>query len=139
MSDIAIPLHIDLLYFGGCPSYARTQADLAEVLAASELDATVRLVEVQTPEQADALHFAGSPTVKLNGIDLEGYDGPGVLACRVYRENGGRGWPSKALLESALVAAVASDETPERPTETRWWQATTSTLSQSVLAWLGRA
>jgi hypothetical protein len=105
MNDIAIPLHIDLLYFRGCPSYARTQADLADVLTASELDATVRLVSVQTLEQADALHFAGSPTVKVNGIDLENYDGPGVLACRVYRENGGKGWPSKALLERALAAA----------------------------------
>lgn len=38
-------------------------------------------------------------------VDLEGYSGPGVLACRVYRENGGKGWPSKTLLERALVAA----------------------------------
>ena len=105
MSDIATPLQIDLLYFDGCPSCERTQADLAEILAASELDATVHLVEVQTLEQADNLHFAGSPTVKVNGTDLEGYDGPGVLACRVYRENGGKGWPSKALLERALAAA----------------------------------
>ncbi len=110
MNDTATPLHIDLLYFEGCPSYKRTQADLSEVLAAADLDVTLRLVEVQTPEQADALHFAGSPTVKVNGIDLEGYDGPGVLACRVYQENGGKGCPSKALLERALIAAGNSLE-----------------------------
>jgi len=105
MSDTATPLRIDLLYLEGCPSCERTQADLTQVLAAAELDATLRLVEVQTPEQADALYFAGSPTVKVNGIDLEGYEGPGVLACRVYQENGGKGWPSMALLERALTAA----------------------------------
>ncbi len=110
MSDTATSLHIDLLYFEGCPSCERTQADLTEVLAAADLDATVRLVEVQASEQADTLRFAGSPMVKVNGVDLEGYDGPGVLACRVYRENGGKGWPSRALLERALAAAKTSME-----------------------------
>lgn len=108
MSDTATTLQIDLLYFGGCPSYEQTQADLSQVLADAGLDATVRLIEVQTPEEADALHFAGSPTVKVNGVDLEGYDGPGVLACRVYRENGGKGWPSHALLRAGLLERVAA-------------------------------
>ena len=110
MSDIATPLQIDLLYFEGCPSCEQTQADLAQVLAAADLDATVRFVEVQTSEQADTLHFAGSPTVKVNGVDLEGYDGPGVMACRVYQENSGKGWPSRALLERALTAAKTPSE-----------------------------
>jgi hypothetical protein len=108
MTDTATPLHIDLLYFEGCPSYEQTQADLAHVLADAGMDATVRLVEVQTLEEADALHFAGSPTVKVNGVDLEGYNGPGVMACRVYQENSSKGWPSRALLRSRLLERLAA-------------------------------
>jgi len=102
MTDIQhCPTCIDLLYFDGCPSYQRVWRDLAEVIAEANLDACVRLVKVDTSEKADALHFAGSPTVKVNGRDLEGYDGPGVMACRVYRENGGKGWPSREQLARA--------------------------------------
>ena len=96
---------IDLLYFVGCPSYRRVCRDLVEVISKRGLDACVRLVRIDTPERAEALHLAGSPTVKVNGYDLEGYDGPGVLACRVYRENGGKGWPSRQQLERALSAS----------------------------------
>lgn len=99
------PTCIDLLYLADCPSYQRVWRDLAEVISERKLDACVRLVRVDTPERAEALHFAGSPTVKVNGHDLEGYAGPGVLACRVYRENNGRGWPSRQQLKRALSAS----------------------------------
>jgi hypothetical protein len=45
------------------------------------------------------------PTIKVNGDDLEGYSGPGVMACRVYQENRNRGWPSKTILKQQLEAA----------------------------------
>jgi len=97
---------IDLFYLDGCPSYQHVWRDLAEVISERELDACVRLVRVETLKQAEALHFAGSPTVKVNNFDLEGYDGLGVLACRVYRENDGQGWPSRQQLERALTRAA---------------------------------
>jgi hypothetical protein len=60
-------------------------------------------VNVDSLEKADQLHFAGSPTVQINGLDLEGYDGPGVMACRVYFENDRKGWPSKQQLKERLA------------------------------------
>jgi|FLYL01.1.fsa_nt_gi hypothetical protein len=101
---------IDLLYFAGCPSYQQVWHDLVEVIADAELDACVRLVNVDTPEKATALHFAGSPTVKVNGHDLEGYAGDGFLACRFYRENDGKGWPSRNLLRRALTRQWKEDD-----------------------------
>lgn len=100
------PLHIELLYFPGCPSYARAWRELLEVIAEHRLDAAVRPRVVDDPARADALGFAGSPTIRVNGHDLEGYAGPAVLACRRYGENGGRGWPSRELLERALLRAA---------------------------------
>ena len=41
---------------------------------------------VDTPEKAELHKFRGSPTVLINGIDLEGLPEPesGNLACRYY-------------------------------------------------------
>jgi len=57
----------------------------------------------------ELLVFDGCPSWRrgrVDGVDLEGYDGPGVLACRRYGENDGRGWPSRNLLRDRLRAAA---------------------------------
>lgn len=99
------PIRIELLYFDGCLSYRTAWAELLEVIVEYHLDALVRPINVDRPEQADALQFAGSPSIKINDEDLKGYDGQGVMACRVYEENGRKGWPSKALLVTKLLTA----------------------------------
>ena len=106
MSEPTTCIRIELLFFDGCPSYRRVWGDLLDVITETDLDATVRPVNIDSAEKADALHFAGSPTIKVNGHDLEGYGGPGVMACRVYQENHNQGWPSKALLKRKLEAAA---------------------------------
>ena len=98
-------IRIELLYFDGCPSYKRVWSDLLDVIVEERFDATVRLVNVDGLEKADRLQFAGSPTIRVNGHDLEGCSGPGVMACRVYLENGNQGWPSKKLLRQKLDEA----------------------------------
>lgn len=107
---MSTPIHIDLLYFDGCPSYKKAWADLLEVIAEHDLEVTVKPFKVASLEQANSLHFAGSPTIKINGHDLEGYQGAGVMACRLYEENGGKGYPSKALLQARLTEKVKVDE-----------------------------
>ena len=99
------PLRIDLLYFEGCPSYKTAWSDLLDALTETGIDARIRPIHIDSPERADALGFAGSPSITIEGRDLEGYRGPGVMACRVYRENGNRGWPSRALLRRKLREA----------------------------------
>jgi len=93
---------LELLYFEECPSYKRVWDDLLDVIAAGKIDACVRPVRVTTIAEAEALSFPGSPTVRVNGVDLEGFEGPGVLSCRRYMENEGKNWPSKSLLQQAL-------------------------------------
>lgn len=100
------PLRVELLYFDGCPSYKTAWNDLREIITEHGLDATLIPIEIDTLEKADAHHFAGSPSIKVNGIDLEGYKGAGVMACRRYQENAGKGWPSKQLLRERLVEKV---------------------------------
>jgi hypothetical protein len=102
-------VRIDVLYFDGCPSCAHAWSELGLVLASERLDASVRLLNVVDLDDS-ALHgFAGSPTIRVNGRDLEGYDGPAVMACRRYADNGGRGWPSRRVITRAVRAAREAD------------------------------
>lgn len=101
-------INVEFLYFDGCPSCQRARDDLTRVIADLGLDARVKLVRVATQAQADALNFAGSPTIKIDGQDLEDYDGPGVFACRLY---GDKGWPSRELLADRLLLARRSSIT----------------------------
>jgi len=101
--------HIDLYYFDGCPSWQQAWRDLGTVLSETGLDATVRLRDVMALDDEARRGFAGSPSIHVDGVDLEGYDGEGVMACRRYEENDGRGWPSLDLLRMRLGA-----DAPER-------------------------
>ena len=93
---------ITLYYFDGCPSWTHAWRDLGAVLAETGLDATVRLRDVMQLSDEERRGFGGSPTVHVDGVDLEGYAGEGVLACRRYEENGGQGWPSLELWRAHL-------------------------------------
>lgn len=106
MSTNGKELSIDLLYFDGCPSYRRAWNDILDVLVEENMDASVRLTAVEDIDRAKELRFAGSPTIKVNGRDLEDYQGDGVIACRVYKENDGEGWPSKSLLRERIKGVL---------------------------------
>ncbi len=97
-------IDIELLYFDGCPSYMHAWTMLAEVLVDTGIDASVRLRDIATLSEAEKHGFAGSPTLRIAGRELEGYQGPVVLACRRYESNEGKGWPSVDQLRTALLA-----------------------------------
>lgn len=106
MSVDGTEVSIDLLYFDGCRSYRQAWNDILDVLVEEKIDAAVRLIAVDELDRAQELHFAGSPTIKVNGQDLEDYQGAGVMACRRYAENDGHGWPSKRLLRQRIESAL---------------------------------
>lgn len=97
---------IELLYFDGCPSAAETEALLRRVLAEEGRTAPLTKIAVETPAQAVATRFLGSPTVRVNGRDIEPAraDEPGgAMSCRIYRtESGGSGVPPATLLRAAV-------------------------------------
>ena len=93
---------IEMLYFDGCPSYRQAWSDILEVLVETKVAARVTPVVVNDTVAAQRLGFAGSPSIRINGIDLERNEGQGTMACRVYAENGGKGWPSKKLIADRL-------------------------------------
>jgi hypothetical protein len=97
---------VEVLTFEGCP-HAEPALDLVRrVVADAGVAATVRRVDVSDPEAAMALRFLGSPTIRINGRDIEpgaGERNEYVLSCRLYRtENGLRGEPHERWLRDAL-------------------------------------
>ncbi len=81
---------IEVLYFAGCPNVEPTLSLADEVLSQLGLSADVRKVEVRSPEDAERLCFLGSPSVRVDGRDIE----PGAesrkeyaLSCRIYGDS----------------------------------------------------
>jgi hypothetical protein len=101
---------VELLYFEGCPNHHGARELVERVAAEVGVTPDVRLVEVPTPEAAEQMRFLGSPTIRVNGRDVE----PAAderdqfrLACRVYgADDGGfSGQPAEAWVRAALVEA----------------------------------
>jgi arsenate reductase len=102
-TDTAV--RVEVLVFDGCP-----HADAAIRLARAASErlgplVTVERVDVNTPERAEELGFLGSPSIRVNGADIEGKTTPtGRLCCRTY--DGGAGIPPAWLLEAAVLRAL---------------------------------
>jgi hypothetical protein len=97
---------IELYWWEGCPSHPEALALLEEVLAERGIDAEVELHEVKTDEEAVLHRFPGSPTIRIDGRDIDpaGAASPPALNCRIYRLPDGRvsPVPSREQLEEAL-------------------------------------
>jgi hypothetical protein len=102
---------IEILYFQGCPNHEPTRALIERVGAELQVEPEVALIEVPNAEAASQLRFLGSPTVRVNGRDVEpGADERGefVFSCRVYRgERGLSGQPDAGWIREALAEAAA--------------------------------
>ena len=64
-------MKVEFLYFDGCPNWRRSLEDVNTVLKEYHVTAEVELVEVTSQEQAESLAFLGSPTVRIDGMDVE--------------------------------------------------------------------
>jgi hypothetical protein len=104
------PIRIEIFYIAGCPNRRITEERVREVLRELDLAAEVR--EVRVDPNFPTPGFLGSPTVHVNGIDIE----PSArtsrwmgLNWRTYRDGEQiDGAPSKRLIRQALLDAGSS-------------------------------
>lgn len=101
-------MKVEVLYLEGCPNHVPTAALVREALTEERVQAEVQEIEVRTREQAETLGFLGSPSVRVNGLDIEvaarGSKSFG-LGCRTYVVGGRRsGTPSGATVREAIRA-----------------------------------
>jgi hypothetical protein len=111
-------MRVELLFWAGCPSHPAALRELRAALADEGLDPEHVLVrEVKTDAEAHGERFVGSPTIRIDGRDVQPDTGEPVgLTCRVYRRRDGRyaPTPDPADLRDALRAAAKhADAEPE--------------------------
>jgi hypothetical protein len=77
---------VEIQYFEGCP-HADEMIERVKIAAAKLTDVEYKLILVDTPEKARKYKFRGSPTLLINGVDLEGMPEAedGNLCCRYYK------------------------------------------------------
>jgi hypothetical protein len=83
---------VEVLYFEGCPNHEALLPRLRELLAQARVNPQIELRRVESPEAAERERFLGSPTVRVDGRDVD----PGAqqrddfgLKCRLYRTDEG--------------------------------------------------
>jgi hypothetical protein len=100
---------VELLYFEDCPNHQGARELVERVAAEIGVAPDVRLVEVSTPEAAKQMRFLGSPTIRVNGRDVDPAADTRdefMLACRVYASDTGySGQPAEAWVRAALAEA----------------------------------
>ena len=107
-------MRVELLYFDGCPSYERFLPRLRELVAEAGIAGEVQLRRVESPEAAVTERFLGSPTVRVDGVDVE----PGAdsrcdfgLKCRLYSTPDGlEGTPRTEWVDEALTASSGESD-----------------------------
>jgi arsenate reductase len=100
-------LRIQLFGTPDCPHLEGTRRSLGAVAEALAPETAVEERTVRGLEDAERLNFPGSPTIRVNGEDVEprGAGSPPSLACRSYREAGDT--PPEWMIEAAVLRACA--------------------------------
>jgi hypothetical protein len=103
-------MKVELFYFDGCPSHERLLPRLRELVTAADPNAEVELRRIETIEEAERKGFLGSPTVRVDGRDVD----PGAeeridfgMKCRLYKTGEGLGpLPPDTWIREALAGGA---------------------------------
>lgn len=107
---------VELLWFSDCPNHPAARQMLDEVIGELAPGTPIHDVDATDPETAAHLRFPGSPTIRVDGRDVDPtYVDPGDYTprCRLYRTSEGlRGLPDRRWIEDALRGSVSSVTEP---------------------------
>lgn len=125
-------MKIDVLYFDGCPNHTPTVQRVKQVLSRLGIGAEVNEVEVTQEDDSVALKFVGSPTVLIDGRDIDPTQRSGAnygFGCRTF---GGAGMPSIEMVEQAVQEAAGDNDgdgcSPKADSRKAGWMSSLATL-----------
>ena len=95
-------LTIEVLYLEGCPNYPPTLALVREVVAELGIPTCVIPVEVIDSADAERRLFLGSPTVRVNGVDIEPAARDRIDYAWGCRRYGDAGVPPRGMIAAAI-------------------------------------
>jgi hypothetical protein len=99
-------MKIEILYFDGCPNHKPAIELVHQVLREQAVSAEVVEVNIADAATAESARFVGSPSIRIDGMDVEPAARTAreyALSCRTYTTNGRiGGLPSKDVIRQAL-------------------------------------
>jgi hypothetical protein len=103
---------VEILYVAGCPNHEPAIELVKRIDGELGTGAEVRLVEVPDEAVATEQRFLGSPTVRIDGVDVD----PSAarrsdfgLSCRIFKtEDGLSGKPEERWVREALERAASA-------------------------------
>lgn len=101
-------MKVEVLYVAECPSHPEAVKLLRGILAAEGIAAEIHEVLVRDQRMANELRFLGSPTIRINGQDVDGESQRPqsfALSCRLYAGSKHVGLPPAELIHRAVVEA----------------------------------
>jgi hypothetical protein len=103
-----VPERVELLWWEGCPSSEEAHELVRQLMAEAGIDPqSLRSIEIASDDAARREGFPGSPTVRVDGRDVQPpeEDEPLGLTCRVYHLRDGRisPLPDPEDIKEALV------------------------------------
>ena len=101
-------MKIEVISIPDCPNHRPTVDRVRALLSTEGVFADVKEVLVNSNSEARALRFIGSPTVRVNGKDVEAVAfAQAAVSCRIYGD--GSGIPPENLLRQAIVSAAREE------------------------------
>lgn len=96
---------VSILTFESCPNAAPAIQLVQKVIRELDISVDIESVSVDSASKAEEVHFLGSPTIQIDGVDIEvtrRSDAP-CFACRIYETPGGKsGVPPKDMIVNAI-------------------------------------
>jgi len=116
-------MRIEVLYFEGCPNHKPTVQRVKQVIDRLGVMADICEIELTQDDDPVAMKFVGSPTVLINGEDIDPTQRTGAsygFGCRMFD---GEGMPSVEMIERAVKQAARGDErgSSEIPSKKAGW------------------
>jgi hypothetical protein len=103
-------MKIEVLYFKGCPNHVATMQILREALDSLGQQNQICEVEISSQAAAEAIRFVGSPSIRINGSDIELWARTAKsfgMSCRTYMNGSQRaGVPPRELIRRAIMEVI---------------------------------
>jgi hypothetical protein len=108
-------MRVELLYWDGDPHYMTARQRLVEVLTEDAFETPIQMIAVNTEADAQLLDFRGSPTIRIDAMDIHP-GGASEVGLRLRR------YPHDDDLDGPLSEAVPGKRLIRRAVErARGW------------------
>lgn len=64
-------MRVEVLYIDGCPNHRPLVERVKKVLQQERISVPLMEIEVQDEREAKRMGFLGSPTIRVNGLDVD--------------------------------------------------------------------